>query len=148
MTVVEFVERERARLRWLDAVAAGALALIATFAIVGVGAWALGDARWIGLPRVTPLLVWIVLLGANAAVILWAVRRGRRDLARPSVAAAIEREQTMRAGALRGVIEVADKGALGRRADERLATQLASRGPTLAPGLQLRAGLRRPPGGR
>jgi hypothetical protein len=139
MTVVEYVERERARLRWLDAAATVALALIATFAIVGAGAWLLGDARWIALPRVTPLLVWIALFAANGLVIGWALRRARHDLARPSVAAAIEREQTMRAGALRGVIEVADKGALGRRTDERLATQLASRGPTLAPGLQ-RAG--------
>src|SRR5687768_403770 len=111
MTVVEFVERERVRLRWLDAVAAAALSLIATF---GIGAWVLGDARWIALPRVTPLLVWIALFVANGAVISWALRRARRDLARPSVAAAIEREQTMRAGALRGVIEVADKGALAR----------------------------------
>ena len=136
MTVVEFVERERARLRVLDTVAAVAVALVATFTIVGAGAWLLGDARWIGLPRVTPLLVWVTLLGANAFILQWAMRRGRRDLARSSVAAAIEREQTMRAGALRGVIEVADTGVLGRRADERLATHLASRGPTLTPGLR------------
>src|SRR5688572_22927095 len=135
MTVVEFVERERARLRLFDTVAAVAFALVATFAIVGAGAWLLGDARWIALPRVTPLLVWAALLAANAFVLQWAMRRARRDLAQPSVAAAIEREQTMRAGALRGVIEVADKGALGRRADERLATQLAARGSMLAPGL-------------
>jgi hypothetical protein len=139
MTVVEFVERERTRLRLLDTVAAVALALVATFAIVGLGAWMLGDARWIGMPRVMPLLVWVALVGANTFVVTWALRRARRDLAQPSVAAAIEREQTMRAGALRGVIEVAGNGALGRRADERLATQLASRGPTLAPGMQ-RAG--------
>lgn len=135
MTVVEFVERERARLRMLDTVAAVALGLVATFAIVGLGAWMLGDSRWIELPRALPVLVWVALIGANAGVLYWAMRRARHDLAQPSVAAAIEREQTIRAGALRGVIEVAGAGALGRRADAQLATQLSSRGPMLAPGL-------------
>lgn len=136
MTVVEIVERERARLRVVDAGATLAFALVVTTTLLGVGAWLLGQSRWIVLPRVTPLLVWSALALANGAVIWWAVRRLRGVLARTSVAAAIEREQTLRAGALRGVIEIADRNAIARRADRALVTQLSDRGPTLAPQLQ------------
>ena len=136
MTVVEIVERERARLRVVDAAATVALALVVTSAVIGAGAWLLGQSRWIVLPRATPLLVWSVLAGANGAIAWWAARRLRRELAQPSVAAAIEREQTLRAGALRGVIEVADRTALSRRADRALASTLSDRGPTLAPRLR------------
>jgi hypothetical protein len=138
MTVIEIVERERAHLRVIDAIAAVALALMASFALVLGGAWLLGESRWIALPRATPLIVWSLLILANGAVLVWAIRRLRRELARPAVAAAIEREQTMRAGALRGVIEVADRNALGRRADRALASTLTGRGPTLAPVLRQR----------
>ena len=135
MTVIQIVERERARLRVVDIGGAIALALVVTLVVIGAGAWMLADGRWIGLPRGTPLLIWSVLLIADAAVIGWAARRLRRELARPAVAAAIEREQTLRAGALRGVIEVADRNALTRRADKVLATTLSDRGPHLAPAL-------------
>src|SRR5437773_3410672 len=135
MTVVGIVERERARLRVVDAAAAIALALVVTSAVIGAGAWLLGESRWIVLPRATPLLVWSVLALANGAVVWWTAKRLRRELAQPSVAAAIEREQTLRAGALRGVIEVADRTALARRADRALAATLSDRGPTLAPQL-------------
>jgi len=136
MTVVEIVERERARLRAVDAAAAVAFALVVTAGVIGAGAWLLGESRWIALPRVTPLLVWSVLVLANGAVVWWTSQRLRRDLARPSVAAAIEREQTLRAGALRGVIEVANTNAIARRADRLLVRQLADRGTTLAPRMQ------------
>src|SRR3954463_16449304 len=106
MTVVEIVERERARLRFLDGAAAVGLALVATTLVVGGGALLLGHARWLSLPRGTPFAIWILLAAANGAVAWWAARRFRLELARASVAAAIEREQTLRAGALRGVIEV------------------------------------------
>jgi hypothetical protein len=135
MTVIQIVERERARLRMMDIGAAVAVALVVTLFVVGAGAWLLADGRWIGLPRGTPFLVWSVLLVADGAIVWWAMRRLRRELARPAVAAAIEREQTLRAGALRGVIEVADRNAIARRADKVLATTLADRGPRLAPEL-------------
>src|SRR5512132_1771438 len=136
MTVVEIVERERARLRVVDAAAALALALVVTGAVIGAGAWLLGESRWIALPRATPLLVWSVLAIANGAVIYLTTKRLSRELAQPSVAAAIEREQTLRAGALRGVIEVADSTALARHADRALVARLSGRGATLAPELQ------------
>lgn len=142
MTVVEIVERERRRLRVVDVAAALAFALVVTSAIVGIGAWLLAGSRWIALPRATPLLVWSALALANGAVMWWVLRRLRRELARPSVAAAIEREQTLRAGVLRGVIEIAEINAIARHADRRLAAQLSNRGSTLAPRLQRSGRLR------
>jgi hypothetical protein len=49
------------------------------------------------------------------------------------VAAAIEREQSMRAGSVRGAMEVADSGALGRRAAKAVGERLAPAGQQLAP---------------
>jgi hypothetical protein len=134
MTVIQLVERERAKLRASNFVTTvGAIVLLSTV-IVGGGAWLLGGARWIALPRATPVLIWVALIGLNAAAAWWLVQRARRHLARATVAAAIEAEQDMRAGALRGVIEVAES-AIARRADQAIAGKLASRGPTLAPAL-------------
>jgi hypothetical protein len=135
MTVIEIIERERARLRIVDSAAVIALVLLMSIAVIGSGAWLLSESRWIALPRATPVLVWTALLASNVALIWWAGRRVRQTLARPAVAATIEREQSLRAGALRGVIEVSGSGAIARRADQALATKLADRGPTLAPGL-------------
>src|SRR6185503_10818709 len=49
------------------------------------------------------------------------------------VAAAIEREQSLRAGALRGALEIGDRGALGRRAVREMSDRLDKMGHTLAP---------------
>ena len=137
MTVRTLVERERARLRLVHAFSFAALIAVASLVVIGLGAWLLAGNRWMTLPRGTPLLVWVALVGANAAVLAWAVRRLRRDLATPAVAAAIEREQTLRAGELRGVMEVGGASAIARRADQRLAERLsAGTGPTLVPTLQ------------
>jgi hypothetical protein len=134
MTVIELVERERARLRLSDTTSAIALHALVSVAVVGAGAWMLGGTRWIALPRVTPALVWIALIAANVALSMWSRRRAALRQARSSVAAEIEREQSLRAGALRGVIEVPDS-AMARRTDQQLAGRLSTRGPTLAPAL-------------
>jgi hypothetical protein len=141
MTVVELVERERSRLRLIHAVAWVGTALVVSAATIGAGAWLLGGARWISLPRATPLLVWLVVACANAAVFVWAVRRNRHRLARGAVAAEIEREQALRAGALRGVIEVAGQSAVARRVDRDLSATLVARGD-LAPRLRQRGVMR------
>ena len=135
MTVVQIVDRERSRLRAIDTAAAAALALLVSFVIVGGGAWLLGESRWIALPRAIPALVWSLLIVANVVIIWVAVRRLRRELAQPAVAAAIEREQTLRAGALRGVIEIADRNAIARRADRLLSERLGGGGRSLTPQL-------------
>ena len=49
MTVVELVERERAKLRASSRVTTIALIVALTAVIVGGGAWLLGGARWIAL---------------------------------------------------------------------------------------------------
>jgi hypothetical protein len=134
MTVVELVDRERARLRRLYVLAGAALAVGATCVLLAVGASALGSARWISLPRGTPFAIWLVVLIADAAVVAWTVRRLGRRATRQSVAAAIEREQLLRAGSLRGVIEVADSGALGRKAAASLSERLGSNAGKLAVG--------------
>ena len=79
MTVVELVERERARLRRLYVLAGAALAIGATCALLAAAGSALGGARWIAMPRGTPFLVWLVVIVADVAVVAWTVRRlGRR----------------------------------------------------------------------
>jgi hypothetical protein len=133
MTVLELVDRERARLRRMHLLMGLALAVGATCLVLAVGASALGSARWMALPRSVPFLVWAVIAAADVVVVLWTARRLDRRATRSSVAAAIEREQDLRAGALRGVIEVANSGALGRRAAAAVGARLAPAGPRLAP---------------
>jgi hypothetical protein len=136
MTVLELVDRERTRLRRKHVLVGLALSVGATCLVLALGASALGSARWMSLPRPVPFLVWILVVGANVAVVMWTARRLDRRTTRQSVAAVIEREQSLRAGALRGVLEVADKGALGRRAADAVGKKLEPAGPRLAPAEQ------------
>src|SRR6185437_9377860 len=104
MTVLQLVDRERARLRRLYLIGGLALAVGATCLVLSLGASVLGGARWMALPRVVPFIVWLVVLAADIVVIVWTARQLERRTARRSVAATIEREQALRAGALRGVL--------------------------------------------
>ena len=133
MTPLELVERERIRLRRLHVIAGVSLALAITFTALALGVLALGDARWIALPRPVPFVIWVLVLAMDAAVVTWSWKRLRTDVTRGGVAAAIEREQALRAGALRGALEVADRGALGRHAANEMSARLRGAGPTLAP---------------
>ena len=133
MTPLEFVERERARLRRLHIIAGVSLALAVTFAVLALGVLLLGHARWIALPRSAPFVVWLVVGALDMAVIVWSVRRLRGDVTRTGVAATIEREQQLRAGALRGALEVADRGTLGRHAANEMSNRLRNAGVALAP---------------
>jgi hypothetical protein len=125
MSVIELVERERARLRRMHVLVGLALSVGLTALLLAAGASTLGSARWMSLPRGLPFAVWLLVAGANVGVVLFTARRLGRRATRQSVAAAIEREQSLRSGALRGVIEVADSGALGRRAASVVAARLA-----------------------
>ena len=75
MTVLELVDRERKRLRWLHLLAGIALAVGATALLLAVGASVLGSSRWMSLPRPIPFLVWLIVLAADAAIVVWTVRR-------------------------------------------------------------------------
>jgi len=133
MTPLEFVERERARLRRLHIIAGASLALAITFTALALAALILGHARWIALPRSAPFAVWLLIAVLDAAVIVWSIRRLRTDVTSGGVAATIEREQTFRAGALRAALEVADRGSLGRHAANEMSGRLRAVGSTLAP---------------
>lgn len=133
MSIVELVDRERARLRRMHVLIGLTIALGTTALLLAAGASTLGGARWMKLPRGVPFAVWLVIIAANVAVVLWTVRRLERRATRQTVAAAIEREQALRSGALRGAIEVADSGALGRRAAAAVGERLAPAHNRLAP---------------
>ena len=139
MTPLEFVERERVRLRRLHIIAGVSMALAITFSALALAALFFGNARWIALPRSAPFAVWVLIALLDAAVIVWSWRRLTGDVTRGGVAATIEREQSLRAGALRGALEVADRGALGRHAATEMSARLRGAGPTLAPASRKRA---------
>jgi len=139
MTIVELVERERARARGLELAAGVALAVAVSCGLLAGAVLLLGHARWLTLPRALPLAVWALLAAAVWAV-AWVTRRRLRDrTSRAGIATAIERERSLRAGALRGAIEVADSGAFGRRAAAVLAETLAPHAGALAPLVRARA---------
>ncbi len=142
MTIFELIARERARVAQLVRAEAWTRATVALVAALTLGALLLGGSRWIALPRIVPFMVWAVAIAAAAFL----VRRGagamRRVAASAAVADAVEHEQKMRRGAVRGIIELSgDQSAFVARAAQRLGDRLASRGNALAPAL--RRGLRR-----
>lgn len=106
--------------------AAVVLAVIGVVALALVAsAWLMADGRWMTLPRAVPIAVWAAAL-AVAAGLVWALRMRNADvLSLTSLAAAIEREQALRSGSLRGALEVASTGVLGARASQDVARRLA-----------------------
>src|SRR5689334_8448079 len=136
MTVLQFVERERTRLRRLHVAAGIALAAAVTLGLLALGVLALGDARWITLPRSAPFVLWAFIIAMDAAIVRWSWRHLVGSITRGGVAAEIEREQALRAGALRGVLEVGNSGTLGRHAESHLSRRLQGAGVTLAPTAQ------------
>jgi len=139
MTVFELIARERSRVARLVRAEAWTRAVAALVAALTLGALLLGGSRWIVLPRVVPFVIWAVAVSAAA----YLVRRGagalRRVAASEAVSDAVEREQRMRRGAVRGIIELSGDGsAFVARAAQRLGETLAARGGTLAPALRRR----------
>ena len=102
--------------------AAVVLAVIGVVALALVAsAWLMADGRWMTLPRAVPIAVWAAAL-AVAAGLVWALRTRNADvLSLTSLAVAIEREQALRSGSLRGALEVASTGVLGARASQDVA---------------------------
>jgi hypothetical protein len=139
MTLNEIVERERrgvarhlnvARLAWLTA---GVLVTLVLAALV------LADARWLSLPRIAPFVVWAIVIAGGWATYRWLHRRSRREASIDQLARAVEEERRLRAGSLRGVLEVAGTGALGRLGAEQMAERLhAIPDHTLAPAYRQR----------
>ena len=139
MTIFELIARERGRVARLLRAEAWTRAAVALLAALTLGALLLGGSRWIELPRVVPFAVWAVAIAAAA----YLVRRGAAGVARvasdEAIADAVEREQKMRRGAVRGIIELSgDTSAFVARAARRLGDTLGTRGNSLAPSLQRR----------
>jgi hypothetical protein len=130
--------REQATLR-ARSMAAVVLAVIGVVALALVAsAWLMADGRWMTLPRAVPIAMWGGALAA-AAGLVWALRQRNGDvLSLASLAAAIEREQALRAGSLRGALEVAGAGVLGARASQDVVRRLAP--GALAPQVAQRVG--------
>ena len=139
MTIVELVDRERARARWMELASGVALGIAVACALFAFGVLLLGHARWLALPRGVPLGIWVLGAAGIGAVAVATRRRLAAHTSRAGIATAIERERSLRAGALRGAIEVADAGAFGRRAAELLAESLRGHHEALAPQLRARA---------
>jgi hypothetical protein len=139
MSIAELIQRERASLRRLHLAAGVAVALAATATIFALATVVLGGARWMALPRGVPFAVWALIAVANAAAWMLARHALRHRTGVAEVAAAVEREQALRAGSVRGTMEVAESGPLGRRAADVLSAHLGAAGASLAPGTQRQA---------
>jgi len=144
MTVNDLVNRERGRLSRLIAAAGGAAAVGCGALLLAVGVVLLGRARWIDLPRVLPFVIWLAVIVAGGAAIWWTRRRLARDASIGGLAFEVEREQSLRAGLLRGALEVANSGTLGRYNAEQVARRLREKtgGKSLTPTLTKRAVIR------
>src|SRR5688500_12909782 len=141
MTVLDLVDRERGRISSLITAAGGAAAIGIAAIPLAAGVITLGQARWIDLPRVLPFVFWLAVALVVSAGVWWTRRRLSRDASRSGLAFEVEREQALRAGALRGALEVANQGTLGRYNAEQVARRLAekSKGRTLTPTLTRRS---------
>lgn len=139
MTIFELVARERTRAARLVQIATSLRVAVVALVVLGVGATLLGGARWIELPRVVPFIVWFAA-AAFAGVVAWHGAQVMRRMASPAaIAESVEREQRLRRGAVRGLVELANEGGVFvRRAAERLGAQLATIGDVLAPALHRR----------
>ncbi|MDQ8167973.1 MAG: hypothetical protein P3B76_14665, partial [Gemmatimonadota bacterium] len=130
--------REQSTLR-ARAVAAVVLAIIAVVALsAAASAWLMADGRWMTLPRAVPAALWIAAAALAAALAAVLRRRSAEVLTLTSLAGAVEREQALRAGSLRGALEVGATGVLGARASQDVARRLAP--GALAPRIAARIG--------
>ena len=139
MSLLDLVERERRALARLLNASGATLVVGAVGVVLALGAIALGSARWLSLPKVMPFVLWIGAIGViiAGARLLRLMRRRMATL--PGVASQIERERKLRDGSLRGTIEVAGSGALGRLGAEAMARHLGDMGhKPLAPSLRSR----------
>ena len=129
-------EQSTLRARSTAAVVLGVIGVIALALVAS--AWLMADGRWMTLPRAVPIAMWVGALAAAAGLVGLLRQRDADVLSLTSLAAAIEREQALRSGSLRGAIEVSGTGVLGARASQDVARRLAP--GTLAPLVAQRLG--------
>ncbi len=138
MTIAQIVERERRALLRAHVAATVALTLTAVTALLAVASVTLGGARWMSLPRGLPFAVWLAIVAATVGSWIFLLRVLVHEANVAQVSAAVEQEQSLRAGSVRGTMEVAETGSLGRRAANALAAKLSTSG-TLVPRARHRA---------
>jgi hypothetical protein len=137
MKLRALVERERRGVvRWIAAAGVTTAVCVAA-TLLALGTWLLADARWLQLPRVTPWLVWVAVVGLVGGA-LWFIRRRYARVATASgVARAVERERAMRDGSVRTALEVGEESSLGRLGAAMVAATLEGfKSPVLVPGLR------------
>ena len=139
MTIAQIVQREREALLRVHVAASIAVTLAATTVVLAVASATLGSARWMSLPRGLPFLAWVAIVGANVASWFFLMRQLRHEATLVEVSATVEREQSLRAGSVRGTMEVAETGALGRKASDALVARLSRTDGTLVPQARQRA---------
>lgn len=127
MTVLTVVARETRRVRRLAGVAYTLVPALVGLGLLTGGAVWLAAGRWLALPAVVPIVVWLAAVAGAVIVGRLAWRRLRARATPPAVAGAIEREQRLRRGALTGLLEVADSGgAFADHAARALGARLAT----------------------
>ena len=134
MTLTDIIDRERRGVARHLTAASTAWVLTAVLVVLAAGALTMADGRWLALPRPIPFLAWALALGV--AALAWRRLRARASVESTvaRVAKTVEVERALRAGSLRGALEVQDSGVLGRLGAETIASQLqAVGGPTLVP---------------
>ena len=117
--------REQGALQARSTAGAVLAAVAALAAVLALAALVLSAGRWMAWPRAVPFVAWALAGGGAVMVARWRRRRDAEVLTVPSLAGAIEREQQLRAGSLRGALEVAASGPLGARAAHDIALRLA-----------------------
>lgn len=137
MTLFDLVERERRGVARQLTAGGGALVATGVVLVLLVTTLALGGSRWLSLPRVTPFVAWALAIAAAVAGARWLRRRLFEETSVARIARAVEEERRLRAGSVRGALEVADAGALGRLNAEQVAARLDGLAdPSLAPRLR------------
>ena len=116
-------EQSTLRGRSLAATILAAVAVIAC--VAAAGALLLADGRWLAWPRLVPALIWTGAAVCAAQLARWLRARDAVVLTTTALAGAIEREQSLRDGSLRGALEVANTGVLGAHAAQAVARRLA-----------------------
>jgi hypothetical protein len=135
VTIRTLVDLERRHLRRAE-LAAGALLAVAIVAVfIALGSAALARARWLALPRGLPVVIWVLIGVAVAALAARTRMRLVRRASRGDVAHAIEMEQGIRRGALVGALELEGQGPLAARAAQHVRGSLPVDAP-LAPALR------------
>lgn len=137
MKLRALVERERRGVvRWIAAAGVTTAVCVAA-TLLALGTWLLADARWLQLPRVTPLLVWVAVVGLVGGALWFIRRRYARVVTASGVARAVERERLLRDGSVRTALEVGEESSLGRLGASMVAATLEGfKSPVLVPGLR------------